>query len=128
MVSETIKQAQRMHRKAIEATYDGTCRIYGMQSVKDTVTKVTRQEETLLQDGIACHLSYSSTALAAGSDTVTGVAQTIKLFLEPEPVVPPGSRIEVTQQGRTESYAQSGKAAVYSSHQEILLEIWKEYA
>ena len=91
------------HRKAIEATYDGTCRIYGMQSVKDPVTKVTRQEETLVQDGIACHLSYSSTALAAGSDTVTGVAQTIKLFLEPEPVVPPGSRIEVTQQGRTES-------------------------
>ena len=128
MVSETIKQAQRMHRKAIEATYDGTCRIYGMQSVKDPVTKVTRQEETLVQDGIACHLSYSSTALAAGSDTVTGVAQTIKLFLEPEPVVPPGSRIEGTQQGRTESYAQSGKAAVYSSHQEILLEIWKEYA
>ncbi len=80
MVSETIKQAQRMHRKAIEATYDGTCRIYGMQSVKDPVTKVTRQEETLVQDGIACHLSYSSTALAAGSDTVTGVAQTIKLF------------------------------------------------
>ncbi len=128
MVSEAIKRAQRMHRKAIEATYDGTCRIYGMQSVKDPVTKVTRQEETLVQDGIACHLSYSSTALAAGSDTVTGVAQTIKLFLEPEPVVPPGSRIEVTQQGRTESYAQSGKAAVYSSHQEILLEIWKEYA
>lgn len=128
MVSEAIKRAQRMHRKAIEATYDGTCRIYGMQSVKDPVTKVTRQEEAIVQDGVACHLSYSSTALAAGSDTVTGVAQTIKLFLEPEPVVPPGSRIEVTQQGRTESYAQSGKAAVYSSHQEILLEIWKEYA
>ena len=128
MINDAIRQAQRMHRKAVEATYDGTCRIYGMQSVKDPVTKVTRQEETLVQDGIACHLSYSSTALAAGSDTVTGVAQTIKLFLEPEPVVPPGSRIEVTQQGRTESYAQSGKAAVYSSHQEILLEIWKEYA
>lgn len=117
-----------MHRKAIEATYDGTCRIYGMQSVKDPVTKVTRQEEVLVQDGIACHLSYSSTVPAAGSDTVTGVAQTIKLFLAPELVVPPGSRIEVTQQGRIESYAQSGKAAVYSSHQEILLEIWKEYA
>ena len=128
MVSEAIKRAQRMHRKAIEATYDGTCRIYGMQSVKDPVTKGTRQEEAIVPDGVACHLSYSSTAPAAGSDTVTGVAQTIKLFLAPELVVPPGCRIEVTQQGRTESYAQSGKAAVYSSHQEILLEIWKEYA
>lgn len=128
MVSEAIKRAQRMHRKAIEATYDGTCRIYGMQSVKDPVTKVTRQEEAIVQDGVVCHLSYSNTAPAAGSDTVAGVAQTIKLFLAPELVVPPGCRIEVTQQGRTESYAQSGKAAVYSSHQEILLEIWKEYA
>ena len=70
MVSETIKQAQRMHRKAIEATYDGTCRIYGMKPIRDPVTKVTRQEEALVQDGIACHLSYSSTAPAAGSDTV----------------------------------------------------------
>lgn len=128
MVSEAIKQAQRMHRKAIEATYDGTCRIYGMQSVKDPVTKVTRQEETLVQDGIACHLSYSSTAPAAGSDTVTSAVLTIKLFLAPELVVPPGCRIEITQQGRTESYAQSGKAALYSSHQEIMLESWKKYA
>ena len=128
MIGDAVRQAQRMHRKAIEATYDGTCRIYGMQSVKDPVTKVTRQEEVLVQDGIACHLSYSSTVPAAGSDTVTGVAQTIKLFLAPELVVPPGSRIEVTQQGRTESYAQSGKAAVYPSHQEILLDLWKGYA
>ena len=128
MVSEAIKQAQRMHRKAIEATYDGTCRIYGMQSVKDPVTKVTRQEEVLKQEEIPCHLSYSSTAPAAGSDTVTSAVLTIKLFLAPELVVPPGCRIEITQQGRTESYAQSGKAALYSSHQEIMLESWKKYA
>lgn len=128
MVSNAIKQARKMHRKAIEATYDGTCRIYGMRSVKDPDTKVTRQEEVLVQERIPCHLSYSSTTPAAGSSTVTAVIQTIKLFLAPEPVIPPGSRIEVTQQGRTESYGQSGKAAVYSSHQEILLELWREYA
>ena len=128
MINDAIRQAKRMHRKAVEATYDGTCRIYGMQSVKDPVTKVTRQDEALVQDGIACHLSYSSAAPAAGSDTVTAVAQTIKLFMTPELTVPPGCRIEVTQQGRAESYAQSGKAAVYPSHQEILLELWKGYA
>lgn len=128
MINDAIRQAQRMHRKAVEATYDGTCRIYGMQSVKDPVTKVTRQDEALVQDGIACHLSYSSAAPAVGSDTVTAVAQTIKLFMTPELTVPPGCRIEVTQQGRAESYAQSGKAAVYPSHQEILLELWKGYA
>lgn len=128
MLKDAIRQAQRMHRKAVEATYDGTCRIYGMQSVKDPVTKVTRQEEALVQDDIACHLSYSSAASTVSSDTVTAVAQTIKLFLAPELIILPGSRIEVTQHGRNESYGQSGKAAVYSSHQEITLELWKGYA
>lgn len=128
MVSNAIKQAQKMHRKAIEATYDGTCRIYRMRPVKDPDTKVTRQEEVLVQEGIPCHLSYSSAVPAAGSSTAASVVQSIKLFLAPEPVIPPGSRIEVTQQGRTENYDQSGQAAVYSSHQEILLELWREYA
>lgn len=128
MISDAIRQAQRMHRKAIEATYDGTCRIYRMRPVKDPDTKVTRQEEVLVQEGIPCHLSYSSAVPAAGSSTAASVVQSIKLFLAPEPVIPPGSRIEVTQQGRTESYDQSGQAAVYSSHQEILLELWREYA
>ena len=128
MVSNAIKQAQKMHRMAIEATYDGTCRIYKMRPVKDPDTKVTRQEEVLVQEGIPCHLSYSSAVPAAGSSTAASVVQSIKLFLAPEPVIPPGSRIEVTQQGRTESYDQSGQAAVYSSHQEILLELWRECA
>lgn len=128
MIQDAIRQARKMHRRAIEATYDGTCRIYGMRSVKDPVTKVTRQKEVILHEEAACRLSYSSTAPAAGSGTVTSVIQTIKLFLAPEPAIPPGCRIEVTQQGRTESYVQSGKAAVHPSHQEILLELWKERA
>lgn len=127
-MTDAIRQAQGLYRRAMEATYDGSCRIYGMRAVKDPETKVTRQEETLVKEGIPCHLSFSSTAPASGSDTVTAAMQTIKLFLAPELVVPPGSRVEVAQQGRTESYGQSGKAAVYSSHQEIVLEIWEGYA
>lgn len=123
-----VKRGQAALRQAVEATYDGTCRIYGMRAVKDPDTKVTRQEETLVQERIPCHLSFSSVAPVAGSETVTAVAQTIKLFLGPELLIPPGSRIEVTQQGRSESYAQSGKAAVFSSHQEIVLDLWKGYA
>lgn len=125
---DAIRQAQRLHRRALEATYDGTCRIYGMKAVKDPETMVTRQEEVLVQEGIPCHLSFSSAAPADGTGVAAQVVQTIKLFLAPELLVPPGSRIEVTQHGRSESYAQSGKAAVYSSHQEIVLDLWKGYA
>lgn len=125
---DAVRRARERHRRAIEETYDGTCRIYGMRGVKDPETKVTRQEEALVQDGVPCHLSFSGAAPAAESSTVTAVQQTIKLFLAPELVIPPGSRIVVDQQGQCESYAQSGKAAVYSSHQEILLDLWKGYA
>ena len=121
MIAEAIKQAQKMHRTVIEQTYDGTCTIYSLQDVKD------HKEVTLLGD-VPCHLSFSGAVTAEGTGTSTDVKQEIKLLLAPEVLVPPGSRIEVTQHGMTVSYSRSGKPAVYSSHQEILLELWKEYA
>lgn len=128
MIAEAIKQAQKMHRSVIEQTYDGTCAIYNLQDVKDPETKITEQKEVTLQADISCHLSFSGVVTAEGTGTSTDVKQEIKLFLAPEILVPPGSRIEVTQHGATESYSRSGKPAVYSSHQEIMLEFWKEYA
>lgn len=128
MIKDAVGQAQKIHRKIVEQTYDGMCTVIQKIAVKDPDTKVTSYKEVSLLTDQTCHLSYSGTAAAADSGTIAMAAQTIKLFLEPEIMIPPGSRIEVTQLGRTESYAQSGKAAVYSSHQEILLELWKERA
>lgn len=128
MIAEAIEQAQKMHRTVIEQTYDGACNIYGMQDIKDPETKITEHKEVTLQGDVPCHLSFSSTATAEGTGTSTDVKQEIRLFLAPEIPVPPGSRIEVTQHGTTENYSRSGKPAVYSSHKEILLELWKEYA
>lgn len=128
MIAEAIKQAQKMHRTVIEQTYDGTCNIYSVQDIKDPETKITEHKEVILQGDIPCHMSFAGTGTAEGTGTSTDIKQEIKLFLAPEVLVPPGSRIEVTQNGVTESYSRSGKAAVYYSHQEILLELWKEYA
>lgn len=125
MLRDVTKRGQRMHRKAIEATYDGTCNIYEKHSVKDPDTKITKQEDVLVQQNIPCHLSYSSAPPASGSETVTAVTQIIKLFLAPEVIIKPGSRIDVLQRGCKESYCQSGHAAVYVSHQEILLELYE---
>lgn len=128
MIAEAIKQAQKMHRTVIEQTYDGTCTIYSLQDVKDPETKISEHKEVTLLGDVPCHLSFSGAVTAEGTGTSTDVKQEIKLLLAPEVLVPPGSRIEVTQHGMTVSYSRSGKPAVYSSHQEILLELWKEYA
>ena len=125
MIADAIKQARQMHRDVIEQAYDGTCTIYVQQEVTDPVTKLTVTQEEAAAEQIPCRLSFSSSPATEESDTTATAAQTIKLFLAPEREIPPGCRIEVNQNGRTESYTQSGKAAVYFSHQEITLELWK---
>lgn len=128
MIADAIRQAQRMHRKVIEAAYDGVCTVYERKPFKDPDTKVTSSREEAVIRNEPCHLSFSGDTAASGTETVTNVAQTIKLFLAPEKEIRPGSKIEVTQNGRTESYSQSGKASVYASHQEITLELFRGYA
>lgn len=128
MIADAIMQAQKRHRALIEATYDGTCNIYEKQPYKDPDTMVTSQKEVLVKKDIPCRLSFSSASATLESGSAAGVVQTVKLFLAPEVVLRPGSKIEVVQNGRTECYSQSGKPAVYSSHQEVVLELWKGYA
>lgn len=128
MLTDAIRQAQKLHREVVDQTYNGLCSVFQKVPVKDPVTKVTSYKEVAVLMEHPCRLSYSSTAVTTESDTVSTAAQTIKLFLAPEVLIEPGCRIEVTQNGRTESYSRSGKAAVYSSHQEVLLELWKGYA
>ncbi len=117
-----------MHRAAIESTYDGTCNIYEKQPYKDPETKVTSQKLVKAVEDQPCHLSFSNISAADDTETVSKLRQVTTLFLAPEIVVKPGSKIEVTQAGRTEFYSRSGQSAVYGSHQEISLELWKEKA
>lgn len=54
--------------------------------------------------------------------------QTVKLFLKPEKIIEPGSKITVTQNGVTTDYASSGKPAVYETHQEVILELKEKWS
>lgn len=128
MIQDAILQAQRMHRKMIEGAYDGSCSVYERQPVFDPDTKVTGSMEVEVFHDEPCHISFSSVPATAKGETAAAVQQAIKLFLAPEKEIRPGSKIVVSQQGRTGTYSRSGKAAVYSSHQEIVLELFEGYA
>lgn len=75
-----------------------------------------------------CRLSYSSNFSADKGERASGKEQVIRVFLAPEVEVHPGSRITITQNGRTGVYAQSGQPAVYATHQEIILKLWEDWA
>ncbi len=110
-----------MIRKAIEQLYVGRCRITNRQKTVDPVTKITSFKDVVLCEDEPCRLSYSTISRSSDTDTITNVNQVVKLFLRPELVVDAGSKITVTQNGRTTNYVASGQSAVYTNHQEILL-------
>ena len=110
-------------RKAIERLYVGRCHITNRQKAVDPVTKITSFRDVVLCEDEPCRLSFSSVKSSNETDAVTEVAQVVKLFLRPELVVHAGSKITVTQNGRTTEYVASGHPAVHTNHQEILLDL-----
>ncbi len=115
-------------KKILQKAYSGKCTIYEYSSVKDSVTKITRSEEHLHAADVPCRLSYSSKTAAKIGGNVTGISQTIKLFLSPDINVKEGSKITVKQDNLTRDYKASGSPAIYPTHQEITLELFKEMA
>lgn len=68
---------------------------------------------------------FSSTKENEDVDTAS---QKIVLFIDKDTEIPAGSKIVVTRNGCECTYAQSGRPAMYSNHQEIALELFNEYA
>ena len=56
------------------------------------------------------------------------VAQSVVLYIDPSVDIPEGSKVTVTQNGVTRDYERSGTPAVYSTHQEIPLELFRGWA
>ena len=114
-------------RKAIEKMYIGRCTITEHRQQVDEDTKQTKFVDVDLFSDIPCRLSFS-TLKSTSDETVAAVSQTTKLFLAPEINVPAGCKITVTQNSRTTEYKQSGEPSMYSSHQEIQLQLFQRWA
>lgn len=115
-------------RKEIERQYEGRCRVYEYRNVTDQATKITSKQEVEVFSDIPCKLSHEGLQV---TDTATGAPQqaiSIKLFLAPDVAIKPGSKITVSQNKIMETYAASGKAAVYPTHQEIMLKLFEKWA
>lgn len=114
-------------RKAIESLYDGKCTITEYQKFKKE-NKSTGFQEVVVHEDIACRLSFKAINSANPSNTASSVSQTIKVFLAPEINVKPGSKVSITQNGVTTDYKASGQPAFYSTHQEVILELFEGWS
>lgn len=125
---KALEAARKAARRAQESTYEGLCTIVAYRSRTDNETGLTGLAEEIEAEDIPCRLSFEKLTVAAQSETAAAVTQGVKLFLAPEVKVDSGSRIIVTQEGLTSEYQASGVPAIYPTHQEIMLELWKEWA
>lgn len=127
MVNE-LTVTQKAAKKAIESTYSGVCTILERRDVQDEKTKITRKnQEVIIVENQPCKLSFEKLNAVIQTDTVTKQAQGTKLFIAPEIEVKPGSKIIVEQNGVTTEYSASGIPAIYSTHQEIMLELFERW-
>lgn len=120
--------AYKAARKAMEDTYSGVLTVTERRKVRNEQTKLTSVEDVVVLLNQPCKLSFESVVPVQQSETAAAVSQTVKLFLAPDVMISPGSKLTITQNGVTGDYTRSGVAAVYPTHQEIMLELFERWS
>nr|WP_114108991.1 hypothetical protein [Clostridioides difficile] len=103
--------------------YRDKCTIVEYQPIKDPVTKRTNNKEVIVLENQPCKLSYKN-IVSATDGKVAKLEQTIKLFISPDIEIKAGSKLIINDK----EYVRSGESAIYSNHQEIILELFKDKA
>ena len=113
-------------KRAVKHLYDGRMTVEEARKEKNAKNITTLVWSAVIED-VPCRVSYKTVTPAGRSDTVDSIAQAITLFTVPNIDIKPGSRVTVTQRGRTMRFSCAGIPAVYESHQEIPLTRWEEH-
>lgn len=114
-------------REAIEKLYTHTCSIVVKEKIKKPDHSTGFGEKTLFENK-ACRISFSSISTVNDNSRAALKQQTIKLFIAPDIDIPEGSKIIVSHDGVESTFSKSGVSALYSTHQELNLDIFKGWA
>lgn len=115
-------------RKALEKLWKGICTIYIRQETQDPVTKRMGFNEIPVYTDQPCKLSIETITTTNENSNAAEIIQKVKLFIAPEVDIPPGSKITVTQNGKTADYEKSGEPGLFTNHQEVVLDLFKGWS
>ena len=116
------------YKQAIQSLWDGRATVTVRVGRLNEATGRTEPVEQVTVKDAACRLSHKTVTTTEPTEEAALVAQTVVLYIDPSVEIPEGSKITVTQNGVTRDYEQSGKAAVFTYHKEVPLELFKEWA
>lgn len=115
-------------KSIVSRRYKDVCTVYEFVQTVNGRNHITSKAEKKKYDNIPCRLSFNSSAATTKRNLANAVTQQIKLFLRPDLQIDSGSKIVVTHEGRQTAYRACGEPKIYPSHQELELEIAKEWA
>ncbi len=119
----------KSYAAAIKSLWRGKCTVtVGNNDTTDENTGRVVVGEVDTYTDEPCRISFDTVNATQPENNAANIVQSITLFIDRAVVIPEGSKITVTQNGATAVYEKSGKPAVYSTHQEIPLEIFKGWA
>lgn len=118
-----------MIREVIELYYKDKCTIIEYEKTVDKITKQTKLKAIETMKDVPCRVIYKSTNQSILDGGANKVSMGTKLLIQPDINIKAGSKIIVEKvTGDIEVYHRSGEPAYYPSHQEVMLELWKEWA
>lgn len=115
-------------RAALQMLWKGTCTITVREEKQNPINKRTEFDENPVYTDEPCKLSFETITTTAENSNAASVIQKAKLFIAPEISIPAGSKITVTQNGKTADYEKSGEPAMYTNHQEVMLDLFKGWS
>ena len=112
----------------LSALWIGKCTVYEYEGITDEINYQTTHQLKVVTQDEPCRLSYHKEQSTNITNGAAIVSQSITLFIRPDLVIKEGSVIDITQHGVTTRYKGSGKPAIYTNHQEIVLELYEDNA
>lgn len=113
---------------AIRSLWDGVCTVYTTEKTLDEGTGRTKLSSAAVAVSVPCRLSHTSSGAGIPLNGGNLVTQGDVIYLDSSVSVPEGAQITVTQNGVTETYVRSGKPRVFTTHQEVPVELAEGYA
>ena len=119
----------KSYAAAIKSLWRGKCTVTvrNNDTTDENTGRVVEGEVDTYTDE-PCRISFATVSATQTENNAANIVQSITLFIDRAVTVPEGSKITVTQNGVTGVYEKSGRPAVYSTHQEIPLELFKGWA
>jgi hypothetical protein len=116
------------YKNAVQGLWDGKATVTVLEGEVNPANGRTEQVERVSVQDAPCRVSHNKVKSTDPESEAAQIAQTVTLYIDPSVDIPEGSKITVTQNGVIRDYERSGKPAVYTNHQEVPLELWKEWA